>query len=444
MKKIITSLCIVFSIFISGIKAQIWDPLSTGLGISGETVKAIAVDGAGNIYAGGTFTGAINYIAKWPAGGSAWVKLGTVDLDGPVFAITVKALNDVYVGGAFTMAGTTTLNHIARWDNSSFSALGSGLDGNVNCIFLENFGAGTIFAGGSFINSGTTTLNRVGKWQNNTWIALGSGVSSTVNAITENGGFFVGTDDQTNPVKKFDGTAWSNVTGLSSGKVYSLASYNNELYAGGDFTSPTPAASKYDATNSTWNTIQTQFNVGDKIYAMYVRNGVLYLGGKFNNLGINNKKSSFVAKKTTTNNPIQSITDTSSKLNDEVYAISSQGDGKLIVGGKFTVPNHIARTSFSVIGIDEISNIVVNKNFYPNPVNSTAHLTITTTVHLLKPELKIYDLQSRLLTIIHLENESTGKEINFSFDCSAFPKGNYYYVLSEDGKSVLSDPFIVE
>ncbi len=89
-------------------------------GINGN-VNDIAFDGAGGIYIGGTFTlagnVAVNNIAKWD--GTSWSSLGT-GLNGSVSSIKVSG-TDVYVGGWFTTAGGTPANYIAKWNGSSWS-----------------------------------------------------------------------------------------------------------------------------------------------------------------------------------------------------------------------------------------------------------------------------------------------------------------------------------
>ncbi|NTW50251.1 MAG: hypothetical protein HGB19_11095, partial [Chlorobiales bacterium] len=45
----------------------------------------------------------------------------------PVYAIAVSG-SDAYVGGAFTMAGGVTVNHIAKWDGIRWLPLGLGLN----------------------------------------------------------------------------------------------------------------------------------------------------------------------------------------------------------------------------------------------------------------------------------------------------------------------------
>ncbi len=90
---------------------------------------ALATNGT-DLYAGGRFTNAaagITNLAKW--NGSSWSALGggiastTNDF---VAAIAVQG-NDVYVGGRFTNAGGILASNIARWNGSAWSALGSGV-----------------------------------------------------------------------------------------------------------------------------------------------------------------------------------------------------------------------------------------------------------------------------------------------------------------------------
>src|SRR5437773_6019989 len=94
-----------------------------GFGIN-DYVYALAVSGS-DVYAGGQFTmaggSAANYIAKW--NGSSWTALGSGlgggSMESPpsVAALAVSG-SDVYVGGTFTTAGGASANYMARWDGS--------------------------------------------------------------------------------------------------------------------------------------------------------------------------------------------------------------------------------------------------------------------------------------------------------------------------------------
>ena len=45
-----------------------------------------------------------------------------------VYALAVDASGNLYAGGDFTTAGGVSANRIAKWDGSSWSALGSGMN----------------------------------------------------------------------------------------------------------------------------------------------------------------------------------------------------------------------------------------------------------------------------------------------------------------------------
>src|SRR5438093_13500914 len=51
----------------------------------------------------------------------------------PVYALAVSD-SDVYAGGFFTTAGGIAATNIAKWDGSSWSALGSGMGGAVSAL----------------------------------------------------------------------------------------------------------------------------------------------------------------------------------------------------------------------------------------------------------------------------------------------------------------------
>ena len=96
-------------------------------------VSALAVDGAGNLYAGGWFTTAggvsANYIAMWD--GTAWAPLGS-GMGGDytyVSALAVDGAGNLYAGDNFTTAGGVSANYIAMWNGTAWAPLGSGMDG---------------------------------------------------------------------------------------------------------------------------------------------------------------------------------------------------------------------------------------------------------------------------------------------------------------------------
>ena len=96
-----------------------------------------------------------------------WVSLnpGLPGANGAVKAIAVDGRGNVYAGGDFTFIGTVPANHIAKWDGSAWSALGSGISGNVYALAVSG---NNLYAGGYFVAAGGVTVNNVAKWDGST------------------------------------------------------------------------------------------------------------------------------------------------------------------------------------------------------------------------------------------------------------------------------------
>ncbi|MFH1378270.1 MAG: hypothetical protein ABIH86_05920, partial [Planctomycetota bacterium] len=166
----------------------------------------------GDIIIGGAFSTisgmSVNYIARW--NGTSWSSLG-IGMNNTVYALAVSG-TDLYAGGIFTIAGGVSVNRIAKWNGESWSALGIGVSGTVYSIQIS----GTdLYAGGEFTTAGAVTVNRIAKWDGTSWSALGIGVDSTVRAISLSstalyiGGYFTNAGGMpANRVAKWDGASW--------------------------------------------------------------------------------------------------------------------------------------------------------------------------------------------------------------------------------------------
>jgi trimeric autotransporter adhesin len=268
-----------------------WIPTFGGASGMNGRVEALAVyddgstpPGAGpSLYAGGTFTTAggvtVNRIAKWD--GTEWSALGS-GIDGTaVFALAVFDDGSgpaLYAGGAFWAAGGMNANGIAKWDGSEWSAVGAELGGGKGswvealAVYDDGSGAGpALYAGGFFDTAGDVTVNSIAKWDGSTWSALGSGMSGffpIVMALTVYdpgpgsvpgrtdglglpgagsalyvGGFFSGAGGvSASRIARWDGAEWSAVGGGMNGDVVALtvlgpgSGGGSALYAGGAFT----------------------------------------------------------------------------------------------------------------------------------------------------------------------------------------------------------------
>ena len=89
-----------------------------------------------------------------------------------MYALAVSG-SDVYAGGDFTTAGGVAATNIAKWNGSSWSALGSGMNHTVRALAV----LGTdLYAGGSFTTAGGAGASCVAKWNGSSWSALWPGM----------------------------------------------------------------------------------------------------------------------------------------------------------------------------------------------------------------------------------------------------------------------------
>jgi hypothetical protein len=204
---------------------------------------------------------ALKDIARWD--GSSWSAVGDGVVEG-VFALAVsEATGEVYVGGVFDQAGGVNgTDLIARWNGYSWSALGSGVSGmTVNAIAIN----GTdVYVAGVLTHTGGVPVGHVARWDGSSWSALGNGVNGPdgyayLKAIAVNGNdvYVGGSFSQAgsvvaNNIARWDGNTWSALgTGVSdeSGYAYvqAIAVSGSDLYVGGGFTEAGGAPARYIA-----------------------------------------------------------------------------------------------------------------------------------------------------------------------------------------------------
>ncbi len=279
-----------------------WSPL--GSGINGP-VNALAVLGS-DLYLGGHFTkiGGINanYVVRW--NGNGWSAVGG-GMNGPVRALEVSGTN-LYAGGFFTNAGGITANLAAKWDGARWSALGGGIGMDpalgqpYSAVAALAVSETNLYAGGSFGSAGGVAANSVAKWDGTSWSALGPGVNGSVYALAVSGtnlyvgGYFHTVDGNAVGVARWDGINWSALgSGISGGygRVHALALLNSDLYVGGSFTSAGGVSAiniaKWDG--NTWTALAEGLSGpaavpyhGGVVSALTLSGSDLYAGGLFN------------------------------------------------------------------------------------------------------------------------------------------------------------------
>jgi hypothetical protein len=177
-----------------------WSALGSGVN---SQVRVLAVNGS-DLYVGGIFTATaggvttLNYVAKW--NGSSWSALGLGAGDF-VFALAPLG-NNLYVGGHFTWAknsngSSVPANYVAKWNGSSWSALGSGTGPDFNSYpWVEALlvDGTNLYAGGRFTTAGGQPAMHIARWNGSSWSAMGSGTDQSVGALALDGAghLFVG------------------------------------------------------------------------------------------------------------------------------------------------------------------------------------------------------------------------------------------------------------
>jgi hypothetical protein len=280
----------------SDMNATLWDDRfhPPGLSIGGcqyggychASANAILVIGT-DVYVGGDFTHAgptqVNYIAKWD--GSSWSPLGE-GVNGVVRTIAADG-NDLYVGGNFTQAGGIQANYIAKWNGSSWSSLGSGLNDQIYDIEVV---PGGLYAAGVFTEAGGNSANHVAAWNGTSWTALGDGTNNTVRDMVIvgdmlfAGGLFTTADGAAaNYIAQWNGQDWQPVgSGGPTGPVLALAVSGSNLYASVDLYSATGGSNIALWDGADWSTFAT-IEQGT-VYDLLAKESELYAVGNFSSL----------------------------------------------------------------------------------------------------------------------------------------------------------------
>lgn len=212
-------------------------------------------DGAGPapsiVVVGGAFDMAgtlpVHHIAAYDPASGSWSAIGG-RFDGAVNALTSLPNGNLVAGGVFTSVGGVAANGVAVWDGMTWSALGAGANWSVNALAaLPN---GDVVAAGYLPTVGSVPLNNIARWNGVSWLPLGSGMNGGIFALTTlpggdvvaGGAFTSAGGVPANNIARWNGVSWSalgsGVSGPFSPWVGALTTLpNGDLVAGGDFAS---------------------------------------------------------------------------------------------------------------------------------------------------------------------------------------------------------------
>ncbi len=174
-------------------------------------------------------------IAIWD--GQSWNEFGG-DINGTGNVLHEHG-GDLFIGGFFSMAGTTFVQNIARWTGQQWDNMAGGLDGRV--VSLASF-EGNLIAGGHFAGPPGTSARFIASWDGFQWHPLGVGVEYAVEALAVYNGVLFAQGPQNSLVQSpprvlaaWDGEAWQPMGDALDGTMKSMVVKGRDLWVGGTF-----------------------------------------------------------------------------------------------------------------------------------------------------------------------------------------------------------------
>lgn len=228
-----------------------YDTGTVGTSVSGNH-NCIIFDQSNNYYVGlSDISSNTYYVRKW--NGSSWSQLGT-NLNGGVFGLVLHTSGILYAVGDFT----TPANRFAYWNGSTWATTGgTGFNAKVYCVIrgLDN----CLYIGGNFTTANGTTVNRIVKYApaTNTYTALGSGMNGVVTSIAvgPDGRIYAAGDFTTaggitaNRIAVWNGTNWLAVGQGFNGIVNKIVfDANGTLWATGMFNASGTTGTSFQIT----------------------------------------------------------------------------------------------------------------------------------------------------------------------------------------------------
>lgn len=233
------------------IDAQSWHPIDQGLGTVSRVNTILEKDGW--IYLGGSgFRRNGNSLLDDDlliTNGTSWGVPTCPSISGNKINAMVVYEGNLVVGGYFNDEDVVTdpsLRYIALWDGKNWSALGEGLNDDVDVMFVDG---GDLYVGGDFTDAGgNTNADYIARWDGEQWHSLGAGVSSN--------------------------------------QVYSITKFQDEIYIGGGFCSVNgdqlycPSLARWNGVS--WNTLNDcyRFGCGTEVFSLETIDDKLYIGSR--------------------------------------------------------------------------------------------------------------------------------------------------------------------
>jgi len=250
-----------------------WGPFCNAIGAPiHATVKALQIVGT-TLYVGGSFADGAGIPAAdfllacdLATGASSATVPASGDFNGGIDALTADSNGTLYAGGQFiNVEGIAAADHVAAYSGGTWHAMGSGggsgggaIDSHVRALAAH----GTdVYVGTDSVDVGGVALaDHVARWNGSAWSAVGSNTPGTngwfpatafINALATVGPmvFAAGSFQNANGVATadaiayFDGSVWRPIgsngagNGPMGGSLNVLSVFRSKVYTAGNFTS---------------------------------------------------------------------------------------------------------------------------------------------------------------------------------------------------------------
>lgn len=276
---------------------DVWDTRFTSFSVDGR-VRALVRHGH-DVFVAGDFQHAagllVNHIARWNDVTRTWSPLGN-GLDGSVRALAMDADGNLYAGGLFSAAGTALSNGVAKWDGTEWHSLAEGISGGSSLVATIALDGSDLYIGGNFTAAGGVPTANIARWNGSAWSPLGEGIGGTAPSVAalaaKDGKIYVGGrfeqagTETAHGLALWDGTKWSAIEGTISGGdafVSSLTLLDDALYVGGSFATiddlTVNNVAKRDIAQGKWEALNN--GVTGTVSVLMPDDGVVYVGGEY-------------------------------------------------------------------------------------------------------------------------------------------------------------------
>ncbi|NVB79242.1 MAG: hypothetical protein HOV81_12645 [Kofleriaceae bacterium] len=132
----------------------------------------------------------------------------------PIMTLAYDADNKLWIGGSDPKGA----GYLARMDGETITMIEQGFDSAVNLI--EPISANDVVVAGSFSKVGSVDVSRIARWNGSTWSALGAGLPATPTALAHDANtVYASTINEGAQylLGAFDGTSWKELATPGSG-----------------------------------------------------------------------------------------------------------------------------------------------------------------------------------------------------------------------------------